>query len=89
MYGGEVARPKDHPDIYLETARRLGVEPTDCIVFEDIATGLRSASSVGMLTCGVRSFDPVQRVDEVRSAADLWLDDWRDIGPGAAHGPRA
>lgn len=89
VYGGEVARPKDHPDIYLETARRLGIEPTDCIVFEDIATGLRSASSVGMLTCGVRSFDPVQRVDEVRSAADLWLDDWRDIGPGAAPGPRA
>jgi hypothetical protein len=32
-----------------------------------------------MLTCGVRSNDPAQDAEEVREAADLFLDDWRDI----------
>ena len=71
--------PKSKPDIYLEAAQRLGAAPEDCIVFEDITVGIRSARCAGMLTCGVRSNDPAQDAEEVREAADLFLDDWRDI----------
>lgn len=39
---------KNQPDIYLEAARRLGVEPQNCMVFEDLLAGIRSAQSVGM-----------------------------------------
>ena len=39
---------KDRPDVYLLAASRLGVEPRDCTVFEDLLVGLRSAKSVGM-----------------------------------------
>lgn len=79
VYGAEVSRGKDHPDIYLEAARRLGVRPQSCVVFEDIAPALRSARRAGMTCCGVRANDLTQLTDEVRDAADLWLDDWYDL----------
>lgn len=77
--GKEVARPKDHPDIYLEAARRLGVAPIDCLVFEDILPGIRSAHTAGMRTCAVRSADARQPREALRRKADLWLNEWTDI----------
>ena len=78
-YGAEVGVGKDRPDIYLESARRLGMDPKDCLVFEDIVVALQSAKSTGMRTCGVRSSDPSQPAKRLRELSDLWLDDWRDI----------
>lgn len=82
VFGREVDRPKDSPDIYLEAARRLGVAAKDCIVFEDLAIGLRSAQSAGMMTCAVNACDDVQNIAEVQGIADMWLDDWRNIEVG-------
>jgi HAD superfamily hydrolase (TIGR01509 family) len=79
VYRAEVARGKDHPDIYLETARRLGVGASSCLVFEDIAPAIYAARSVGMSTCGVRANDVTQPVETIRNAADYWIDDWRDL----------
>jgi HAD superfamily hydrolase (TIGR01509 family) len=39
---------KPSPDPYLEAARRLGVEPTECLVFEDTEIGRQSAHAAGM-----------------------------------------
>ncbi len=44
----EVARGKPSPDVYLEAARRLGVEPTACVAVEDSANGIRAAHAAGM-----------------------------------------
>lgn len=41
---------KPHPDIYLETARLLGVEPSECVAIEDSINGVHSAKAAGM-TC--------------------------------------
>ena len=41
-------RGKPHPDIFLEAARRLGVAPADCIVFEDAPLGIEAAKRAGM-----------------------------------------
>lgn len=79
VHGSEVAASKDQPDIYLEAARRLGVAPHDCIVFEDIEPGIRGARSAGFLTCALYTQDPSQRWREVRAAADICLEDWCDI----------
>jgi HAD superfamily hydrolase (TIGR01509 family) len=48
--GADVNRGKPAPDIFLETARRLGVEPHGCLVVEDSRNGLLAAKSAGM-TC--------------------------------------
>lgn len=77
--GRDVSRGKDHPDIYLEAARRLGAEPGACVVFEDILPGVRSAARAGMATVAVRSSDPHQPVRELHAEADAWLDGWEDL----------
>jgi HAD superfamily hydrolase (TIGR01509 family) len=49
----EVARGKPAPDVYLETAARLGVDPRACVAIEDSANGLRAAAAAGMPVVGV------------------------------------
>jgi HAD superfamily hydrolase (TIGR01509 family) len=44
----EVAHGKPAPDIYLEVARRLGRDPSDCVVFEDSLPGFDAATAAGM-----------------------------------------
>ena len=46
----EVPRGKPAPDVYLEAARRLGVEPDRCAAVEDSENGIRSAKAAGMRT---------------------------------------
>ena len=41
-------RGKPHPDIFLEAARRLGIAPQDCVVFEDAPLGVEGARRAGM-----------------------------------------
>jgi HAD superfamily hydrolase (TIGR01509 family) len=44
----EVARGKPAPDVYLEAASRLGVDPRTCAAVEDSHNGIRSAKAAGM-----------------------------------------
>ena len=49
----EVARGKPAPDVYLETAGRLGVEPARCVAIEDSGSGLRAAAAAGITVIAV------------------------------------
>eukprot|EP00400_MALV-I_sp_L67-5_P001113 gene1113-293_t len=53
VYATDVKSGKPAPDIFLEAARRLGVDPKKCRAFEDAESGLRSAISAGMETIDV------------------------------------
>ncbi|MFE9691728.1 HAD family hydrolase [Micromonospora sp. NPDC005806] len=45
---GDYTRAKPDPEGFLLAARRLGVAPTDCLVFEDTALGVQAATAAGM-----------------------------------------
>ena len=53
--GHQVHRPKPDPEIYLTAAERLGVEPRNCIVFEDSHAGLAAARAAGSRAVGLRT----------------------------------
>lgn len=46
-------RSKPDPDCYLKAAQRFGVEPKDCVVFEDSFNGLKSGRAAGMYVVGL------------------------------------
>lgn len=56
----EVPRGKPAPDVYFETARRIGVPAERCAAVEDSSNGLRSAAAAGMTVFAVpnREFPP-------------------------------
>jgi HAD superfamily hydrolase (TIGR01509 family) len=78
----EVSRGKPAPDVYLEAARRLGVEPTACAAIEDSANGIRSANAAGMRVVAIpnAAFPPP---DDVLALTATTLPSIRDLGPEA------
>ncbi len=81
VHARDVGTTKDEPDIYLEAARRLGVAPARCMVFEDIEPGLRAAREAGFITCSVKSDETAQLLEAVRDAAEYHLEDWTVLVP--------
>lgn len=58
----DYARGKPAPDCFLTAAERLGVEPGDCLVFEDTEMGIEAATAAGMAS--VRVPTPMERAAE-------------------------
>ena len=74
-----VKKGKPAPDIYLEAAKRLGVDPTECLVFEDALTGARSGKAAGCRVVAV----PDKRMEKkaFSSVSDEVIDDmWQFSG---------
>lgn len=75
--GDEVPHGKPAPDIFLETARRLG-QPTDrCVVFEDSHAGIAAAHAAGMRCIALAT---THTADDLRAAApDLIVADYDEL----------
>jgi HAD superfamily hydrolase (TIGR01509 family) len=52
----DTTRHKPEPDVFLEAARRLEVDPSRCTVYEDTDIGLEAARRAGMIPVDVRPF---------------------------------
>jgi beta-phosphoglucomutase-like phosphatase (HAD superfamily) len=62
--GGDEGFPgKPEPAIFLEVARRLGVAPERCIVFEDAPLGIEAARRAGMRAVAICSSHPADELD--------------------------
>lgn len=77
----EVPRGKPAPDVYLEAATRLGVDPERCAAIEDSHSGIRSKAA-GMLVVAVPnpSFPPG---DDALAEADVVLESLAELTPAA------
>jgi HAD superfamily hydrolase (TIGR01509 family) len=53
--GDQVTNGKPDPEIYLLAAEKLGVDPRECLAFEDAPAGIESAHNAGMQVWAVRT----------------------------------
>lgn len=75
----EVAAGKPEPDIYLEVARRLSVEPEECLVFEDIPAGIVAGKRAGMTVLAVQDEFSKDLETEKRELADGFIRDYFEL----------
>jgi HAD superfamily hydrolase (TIGR01509 family) len=91
----DVASGKPEPDIFLHAARRLGADPTNCLVVEDSAAGVTAARRANMTVFGFTGGAHAKGRDYsaglVAAGAGLVFDDMRElpdlIEATAARGP--
>ncbi len=56
----DVSHHKPHPEVYLKSAARLGIDPSQCIVFEDSVSGVNAGLAAGMKVVGVTTSHAAQ-----------------------------
>ena len=68
--GDQVKRGKPDPEPYCRGAKLLGVEPQDCLVFEDAPSGVRAGVAAGCRVLGVLG---THAAEELRAAGAEWV----------------
>jgi beta-phosphoglucomutase family hydrolase len=74
-FGNEVPEGKPSPQIYLLAAKKIGVKPANCIVFEDAIAGVAGAKSAGMKCIAVTNTHPEEKLKQ----ADLVVETLNDV----------
>ncbi len=75
--GSEITRSKPDPEVYLLAADKLGVDPHDCVVFEDAFVGMEAARRAGAKVVAIASTFPRETI-EARGDYDLLIDRFED-----------
>ena len=70
---------KDNPKVYLLAAQKAGVAPEKCMVFEDVITGIKTAKSINMQTCGVYDERNIRKQDELRGVCDFYIESFSEL----------
>ena len=69
---------KPHPAVFITTAKKLGVEPSNCLVFEDSINGVISAKAAGMKVVALP--DKYLTGDDKFKIADLIISSLNEFG---------
>jgi beta-phosphoglucomutase len=75
IYSKDIKKGKPDPEIYFVTAKKLGVAPENCVVFEDSVAGIRSAKAAGMKVVAVAT----THTPEELAAADKLINNYDEI----------
>jgi len=75
----EAGAGKPAPDVYLLVASDLKVEPSRCLVFEDVPMGIMAGINAGMRTCAIYDDFTKMQDDRKRGLADYYINDFNDI----------
>jgi len=73
--GADFKKGKPDPEIFLTAAARMGLEPIDCIVFEDANSGVRAAVRGGFLCVGINRHDNAAALQ----GADIIVNDLKEL----------
>lgn len=75
----EVKHGKAYPDIYLECASRLGLMPSECIVFEDVLTAVKTAKSAGFKVIGMYDTFSENNREKIISESDGYIFSFKEM----------
>ena len=75
----EAGKGKGHPDIYLKAAERMGIEPDNCMVFEDILTALTSAKSAGFYCIAMYDESSKKDTEKIKEISDRFIFDFEEM----------
>ena len=78
----EVSAGKPAPDIYLKVAEDLGVDPKNCLVFEDIPNGMRAGKAAGMTVIGIEDEYAKKYREEIDTICDYYIKDYYEMLEG-------
>ncbi len=76
--GLDTTKSKPDPEVFLVAARKMGLEPKDCVVVEDSAAGIQAAKAGGMRSLGVGPFYQTLGADYAYPSLAK-VDDWNAI----------
>lgn len=76
--GLDVTKSKPDPEVFLVAAKKLKLQPKDCLVVEDAAAGIEAAKAGGMKSLGVGPFHQKLGAD-FHSRTLATVEEWRDI----------
>lgn len=76
--GTMISHTKPHPEIFLLAASKLGVQPSECVVFEDAEAGVAAALAGGMKCVGVGSEEQLGKADLVIAKTGDFELSWLD-----------
>lgn len=77
--GSDGLKGKPAPDMYLEAAKRLEVEASHCLVFEDIIPGILAGKNAGMKVCAIEDKYSQDVLEEKKEKADYFIESFEDI----------
>ncbi len=78
-FSSEVRVNKSNPDVYLLAAKRIGIPPGECVVFEDIITGISGAKKGGFKTCAIYDDTNAAETDALKQLSDHYITGWKDL----------
>lgn len=70
----DVQTGKPNPEIFLKSAEKLGVEPENCIVFEDALNGFEAAHRAGMKSIGITTVNSEEEILKCASVVEAHAD---------------
>lgn len=75
----ELKKPKPFPDVYIAACRDLGLNPRDCLAFEDLPAGMAAAQSAGLKVCAVKDVNSDHLDDQKRQIANYYITDFDQV----------
>ncbi|MQN01526.1 MAG: HAD family phosphatase [Lachnospiraceae bacterium] len=77
----DVLHGKPDPQCYILAAKRLDVEPSSCLVAEDLTVGIRAGKEAGMRVIAVEDEYSAWQDADKKQQADLMISDYRELIP--------
>ncbi len=77
--GCDDIKGKPYPDIFINVANELGVEPSECLVIEDVLVGVQAAKRAGMDVYAIYDEHASHETKNIKKTADLYFEHFDEL----------